>query len=68
LRIFEKENIEIAVATIQDKTRQGRFYNTHIEISLVLPSFDVVPFDVDDVDKFVDFPEFCCFISAKHCF
>jgi len=24
-----------------NKTRQGRFYNTHNEIRLVLPSFDV---------------------------
>jgi len=30
------------------------------EIRLVLPSFDV--------DKFVDFPEFCSFISPNHCF
>jgi len=49
----------------QDKTRQGRFYNTHVEIRLVLSTFDVVPFDVD---KFVDFPEFCSFISPNHCF
>jgi len=39
----------------QDKTRQ--VYNTHIEIRLGLPSFDV--------DKSVDFPEFCSFISPE---